>query len=460
MRAFVVDAASKGALRALNYSPAVERIRQAGSSSARPLREIVREFGPAYGTVFTRLDCHPDHGVELITQGDMFAAEPAGRVIRLDSMRQPERHLISRGQVLIAGAGTLGENELYGRSILADGRLIGKYVGPHSMSLHFESPDDDYSLFTYAWLASPTGVQAIRSTSYGTKILGIRKDLLSSLPVPNAPRDVVRHVATLIRQCSENREVYARTIRAARATVSDLPEMREAHEACAERVRRSIMWEGPFPSLGAWNFAGAGGALKLLRRRTSQRLGDYLGPQGMFYGGRSARIPCEPPYGVDFVAQRDAFLIRPIPRRVVLPGVSQHLLFVPEGSLMIAGRGTLGEGEIFGRSVQMTGSLSRLALTEDMLRVTVRDGYSNLLYAFLSTHVGIQLIRTAAVGTKILKLRDDMMRALPVPEVPGDRLASINRLVDQANLARAAADAAETEAIRIIEQEVLPQWLA
>jgi hypothetical protein len=49
---------------------------------------------------------------------------------------------------------------------------------------------------------------------------------------------------------------------------------------------------------------------------------------------------------------------------------------------------------------------------------------------------------------------------LPVPEVPGDRLASINRLVDQANMARAAADAAETEAIRIIEQEVLPLWLA
>jgi hypothetical protein len=47
----------------------------------------------------------------------MFAAEPMGRVIRMDSMARPERHRIRRWQVLIAGAGTLGDNELYGRSI-------------------------------------------------------------------------------------------------------------------------------------------------------------------------------------------------------------------------------------------------------------------------------------------------------------------------------------------------------
>src|SRR5690606_33502686 len=81
MRAFVVDEPRIGALRALNYAPAVERIRRAGSSSARPLSDIVKAFGPAYGTVFTRLDCHSDHGIELLSQSDMFAAEPRGRVI-------------------------------------------------------------------------------------------------------------------------------------------------------------------------------------------------------------------------------------------------------------------------------------------------------------------------------------------------------------------------------------------
>ena len=60
------------------------------------------------------VDCHPDHGVELVSQTDMFAAEPSGRVIRMDSMPMPERHRIHRWQILIAAAGTLGETELFG----------------------------------------------------------------------------------------------------------------------------------------------------------------------------------------------------------------------------------------------------------------------------------------------------------------------------------------------------------
>ncbi len=266
-------------------------------------------------------------------------------------------------------------------------------------------------------------------------------------------------VATLIRRCTEGREAYARSVKAAREAISAIPVMRIAYDACAERVRRSVLYQGPFPSLGAWNFAGAGEALEILRSKTRQTLGDVIGPLGMYYGGRSARIPCRKPHGVDFVAQRDAFLIRPIPRRVVLPGVSTELMFAPGGSLMIAGRGTLGDGEIFGRSVQAVGQLSQLVFTEDMLRLTLQDGESNFVYAFLSTHVGLQLIRTTAVGTKILKLRDDLMRALPIPEAPDDIRASVDSALNEANRARADAEDAEAEAIRIIEQEVLPQWL-
>src|ERR1700678_2640997 len=252
MRAFVVGEPNVGTLRALNYSPTVERIRRAGSGSARPLSSVVRGLGSAYGTVFTRRDCDFNHGVELITQGDMFAAEPVGRIIRVDSMHHPERHKVTRGQVLISGAGTLGDNTLFGQSILADGRLEGKYVGPHAMTLDFEAPDDDFSLFSYAWLASRTGVEAICSTLYGTVVVGLRKDLLGSLPVPVAPTPIVRKIAVLVRRCSLGREIFLRDIRRARSLVEQLPEMQEAQRMWGALGRHNIMWEGPFPSLVAW----------------------------------------------------------------------------------------------------------------------------------------------------------------------------------------------------------------
>lgn len=460
MRAFVVEEPSVGALRALNYSPAVERIRRAGSTSARPLRDIVRAFGPAYGTVFTRLDCHPEHGVELITQGDMFAAEPSGRVIRLDSMRQPERHLVTRGQVLIAAAGTLGENELYGRSILADGRLVGKYVGPHSMSLHFEAPDDDSSLFAYAWLASPTGIQALRSTSYGTKILGLRKDLLETLPVPLATPSTTKRVASLIRKCSAEREAFLRDLWAARRLVESIPVMQEAHAMCGERRRHSILWQGSFPSLGAWNFASSGGALPYLRKKWRGTLGELVEDEGIYNGPRFARVDCQPPHGVEFMSQRDAMLIRPVPRRIVHPGFDDRQLFAREGTILVGGHGTLGEGEIFGRAVLVHGRFAKAAFTQDLLRVVPKATEAHALYAYLTTTVGFRLLRTTAVGTKILSMREDMLRALPVPEWPSDVKSKVTRLIRSAFKAREEAELAELDAIRIIEEEVLPQWLA
>jgi hypothetical protein len=375
-------------------------------------------------------------------------------------MREPDKHLVERGQVLIAGAGTLGKNELYGRALLADGRLAGKYVGQDSMILILEDPDDDFSLFTYAWLASSTGVQALRSTSYGTKLLRFRRELLRTLPVPIASEPIVSRVASRVRRCSQRRMTFLRHLRNARALVESLPETAQAHEMCAQRCRRSILWDGPFPSLGAWNVVSSGGALRYLRNEWQGTLGDLVESDGIYNGPRFARIECEPPYGVEFMSQRDAMLIRPVPRRIVHPGFDDRLLFAREGTILVGGHGTLGEGEIFGRAVLVHGRYARAAFTQDLLRVVPKPANAHALYAYLTTSVGFRLLRTTAVGTKILSMREDMLRALPVPEWPGNLEAEVAGIVRSAFEARDSAERAEAEAIRIIEEEVLPQWLA
>lgn len=460
MKAFVVEEPRSRALRALNYAPAVERIRRAGSSSTRSLREIIKAFGPGYGTAFARRECSPAHGVELLSQSDVFAAEPQGRVIRRDSMPHPDRHLVERGQVLIAGVGTLQETELYGRSILADERLAGKYLSQDAMALTFEEPDSDFSLYTYAWLASPTGVSVLRSTSYGTKLLRFRRDLLSTIPVPSAPNEVVSRIATLIRTCSERREQSLRELLKARRMVDAIPEVQAAHEMCSQRRRRTVLWEGSLPSLSAWNSASSGGALRYLRDRWSGTLRDVVRADGIFNGPRFRRVDCRAPHGVEFMSQRDVMLIRPVPRRIVHPAFEDWQLFAREGTILVGGHGTLGEGEIFGRAALVHGRFARAAFTQDLLRVVPKEEYAYALYAFLTTTVGFRLLRSTAVGTKILSMREDMLRALPVPDWPGRLKGRVSRLVRTAFDMRDEADCAEAEAIRIVEQEVLPQWLA
>jgi hypothetical protein len=146
--AFVVRSTNARALRPLNYTPAVEALRNGHSASGSiTVGKAVSELGLGYATVFARIDASPKHGIELLSQSDMFAAEPAGRWIRRDSMAKPERHEVRRWQILIAGAGTLGENELYGRAIIADARLAGKYVGQDTLALAFDTPGSDLNLY-------------------------------------------------------------------------------------------------------------------------------------------------------------------------------------------------------------------------------------------------------------------------------------------------------------------------
>lgn len=457
MRAFVVDQPRTGALRALNYAPSLERIRRAGSNSARPLRQLVKAFGPAYGTMFTRLDCHPDHGVRLLSQTDTFAAEPLGRIVRKDSLEHPDRHEIRRWQVLIAGAGQMGESNLFGKSIIADARLEGGFVGPDTFVLGFEEPGSDLNLWTYAVLNSSLGVQGILSSAYGTSIPHLRGDILGTIPIPDAPADLMRRVANLIRKTVAYRESYLRDMVNARALFERLPEMQAAHEMCVERRRRTVLWNGPFPSLCAWTFASTAGALAFLRARLRSRVSDMVEPGGIFRGGRYARVPCSAPYGVDFMSQRDAFMIRPSPQVIRLPSAD---LMPQPGTIMVGGQGTLGEGEIFGRAALVSDSGAKCAWTEHLLRIIPRKGEEARLYAFLTTIVGFRLLRSTAVGTKLLSMRPDILLDLPIPVLPHGDAKRVDALVRAAITARAAADVAEAEATSIIEKEVLPQWLA
>lgn len=459
-RSFLVHRPVPAALRALNYTPEVETFREKAGSRTQALGRMLTGLGESYWAVFTRLDCAATCGVELITQTDMFASEPSGRVIRIDSMPKPENHRVRRWQILIAGAGQMAEGNLFGRSIIADDRLAGKYLGPHAVALTFEDEGGDENLWTYAYLNSKIGIQAIKSAAFGTSVPGLRLDLLADLPIPLLDPTTQARVAALVREAVEARERYAEELRAARAVVEALPEMQEALEMCGERRGRCVLWAGELPTLSAWTYASTGGALGHLKNQWPGRLGDVLEEDGLFNGPRFARVSCSPPHGVEFMSQRDVFLIRPIPRRIVNPGFAEHLLFVPEGSLLVGGHGTLGEGEIFGRVVHVSGRLARAAFTQDLLRVQPKAEHSAATYSLLSTLVGFRLLRSTAVGTKILSMRLDLLRALPFPDLSSAQKDLVSERLRIALMSRTESEEKEAEAIRIVEEEVLPEWLA
>lgn len=457
MKSFVVPHPHVSALRALNYAPEIERIRRAGSTSARPLRDLVKEFGPGWRKAFVRLPCNRGHGVDFLSQGDIFASEPRGQVIRLGSMTNPDRYRIEPSQILLAGTGTLGENELYGRAIWADARLAGKYLTEDAMALVLEDPIHDQSLFAYAWLASPTGTQVLRSTSYGTKLLRLRKDLLGSIPIPEASPKLVHQVANLIRDCVSQRERYHTLMAQVRNAAEALFTDDELIASSAPRARASVLWTGPLPTLRAWNFASTGTLMTTARKRWATSLRDWLEPGGLFMGARVARVPCRAPYGAEMLSQRDISLIRPVPRRI---RKTEPSLEVSAEWLLMASRGQMSEGALFGMVERAAHMPANAHVSGDVMRLVPRSGLGAPLYAFLATNAGRRLLQSTAYGTSIPAMREDLLLDLPMPPPEGRWMSAAASLVDAATSARKTAAAAEAEAMRILEEEVLPQWLA
>lgn len=461
MRAAFHATVSSTALRALNYAPEVEAFKRAGARRRSvALGSLSDDFGAAYRRIFTRQECDPGHGVELLGQSDMFATEPVGRWIRTDGIRGVEDQRIKAGQLLFAGVGTLGETELYGRCILADKRLEGRIIGSDAVALTFKEPDSDVAAFTYAFLCTRAGVRAVRATGYGTKLMSLRMDFLRALPIPLGTDEQMARVGALVRTAVEQRETYMRHIRESRTLLEQIPGYREARAMCEHRLARHIQWAGALPTLTAWTYASVGEALAYLARVWPGRLEDILESGGVFNGNRFARVACDPPHGISLLSQRDVFLIRASPRRVVHPGFLDRILMARPFTLLVGGAGTLGEGELFGR-VEMPGDdWSGLGISEHLLRIQPHRANAAVAFAFLSSIVGFRFLRSAAVGTKILSLRADLLRALPFPSVTAELGQTIESLVASGLHARSTASSAESEAIRIVEQEVLPAWLA
>src|SRR4051812_29135389 len=102
--AFIVDTLSTTALRPLNYERFNGGAPMSGSDM-RPLGELADDVGRSYKRIFTNVDADSTHGIEVLSQSDIYAAEPVGRFIRPDCIPRRELHQIRAGQILIAGAG-------------------------------------------------------------------------------------------------------------------------------------------------------------------------------------------------------------------------------------------------------------------------------------------------------------------------------------------------------------------
>ena len=185
-------------INAFNYSKRIENLedRVRESNKWLPLHKALSNEGFFSTGSFPRLELDSPNSIRLINQSDIFHKNIEGKLIARKKVKTDK--LLNYGEILIAGVGTLGENETFCRVIFANEELEGQLISGEFIRM--KTTPEIPSGYLYAWLSSDYGFRFIRKTHTGTKLCRPIQELLKNLPVPILDKDKMTEIDNDVKQ--------------------------------------------------------------------------------------------------------------------------------------------------------------------------------------------------------------------------------------------------------------------
>ena len=171
----------KTSIHAFNHSSRNEALKKRILSivNCRSLIDCLTDDGFFSTGSFPRIEVEEGKGVRLINQRDIFDFRIKGKSISARNVRL--NNMVEKDEIIIAGVGTLGENETFCRCVYANDSLVGALVSGEFIRMKAKDVPSGY---LYLWLSSEYGFRLIRSTQAGTKLCRPIHRLLAQIPVP------------------------------------------------------------------------------------------------------------------------------------------------------------------------------------------------------------------------------------------------------------------------------------
>ena len=185
-------------INAFNYSSRIEVTKQLIRKvcSILPLSDVLEDENLFSTGSFPRIAVDSDKGIMLINQKDIFDTIIKGK--RISRRKVKTDNLVEYGEVLIAGVGTLGENETFCRAIFASEELKGQLVSGEFIRM--KTKEKYPSGYLFAWLSSDYGFRLIRNTQTGTKLCRPIQRLLLQIPIPILSDDKMIEIDSLVKK--------------------------------------------------------------------------------------------------------------------------------------------------------------------------------------------------------------------------------------------------------------------
>ncbi|MGW1780447.1 methylation-associated defense system restriction endonuclease subunit S MAD5 [Streptomyces sp. NPDC002143] len=413
--------------------------------------------GPQFRRVYV-LD--PDHGVPFLGSRDMLRSDFTDLPLlkKSDAMSGKLSYLqVKPGMTLISCSGFYAGRRAYVRPDMADcwsSQDVLK-VEPH--------PDRIRAGYLYAFLASRFGEALVKGSVYGSAIKHIEPHHITGLPVPRFDPAVEQEIHDLVEEAATLRaEFQTGSVEATEdlfrtAGLEELIDLRW-HDDRAEElgfVQRGLT----ATTLRPLNYQPrAERILRRLREADHVTLGEICRGGQLSRGLRFMRVDGaeDPRYSYRLVGQRQAFWLRPEGRWISKTKTSREVLAKDE-TILVASQGTLGENEVFCRSMFATGSWLSYAYSEHFLRI--RSGDTDIpgayLFAFFRSEAVFRVLRSLSTGGKQQDIHEGMRAQIPVPVLTAPDRKRIAETIRTAYRKRDEADRKEDKALELLERAVL-----
>ena len=181
-------------INAFNHSERIKNTKDKITCLTRPLKDLIINGDVFSSGSFPRIEVKEDKGIMLINQSDIFDTIIRGKNISKRNVKLS--NLVEYGEVLIAGVGTLGENETFCRCIYANEDLVNQLVSGEFIRM--KTIEEIPSGYLYTWLSSDYGFRFIRNLQTGTKLCRPIPRLLLEIPVPIIESNKMKEIHDIV----------------------------------------------------------------------------------------------------------------------------------------------------------------------------------------------------------------------------------------------------------------------
>lgn len=431
-------------------SGAIEAAELMKQFSAEPLEGLTKDIFHA-GREGRQYVLDAQHGVPFMGSTDILAFDLTYQpLLSKKQVNRNPQFTIRKGWTLITRSGTTG------RMAFARESMDGMACSEHVMRI---VPDANKvpEGYIFAYLSSRFGIPLVVSGTYGSIIQSIEPHHVSNLPVPRLGEveavadQLIQRSGSLLSnsqaKLNEATELYLDSVGLADITPT------EWHSWGSDLGFATSVSS---KSLRALNFSPRFDRLcSQIKQGPHKLLGEICEEGTLRSGPRFKRIDAAPEYSYQLVGQKQIFWLRPEGRWIAKASVGEEVL-VPDGTILVAAQGTLGEGELFCRAEYITGSMLERAYSQHFLRVIANEAKieRGALFAFMRSETAFRMLRSASTGSKLQDFHYAVLPSLPIPYPDQAVRNKCHDLVMEAYEARDEAISFEDEARALVERTI------